>query len=204
MKKGGRPALRQELGDIGYLESHPEVCQFFKDAGCCRICEKIHGSHQQMVEAFSLSFDESKALIGREEFQVDEALIAAVAVLPRTREKWFKITITKDVEFRSYLKPEHKNVVWKKIIPSTWLEDTREQLLKAILVYITCEGRYNRVMIYHFKLMNHFTGRSPLNLPFYLHKSLTKMAHQVKSQPTKIASRLSHHGLINFIIQELI
>ena len=51
--------------------------------------------------------------------------------------------------------------------------------------------------------MNHFTGRSPLNLPFYLHKSLTKMAHQVKAHPTKIAGRLSHHGLIQLIVQEL-
>ena len=130
-----------------------------------------------MAEAFALSFDGSKALIGEEEFQFDEALILEVAEHPRTREKWFKTTITKDVEFRSYLNPEHKNVVWKKSIPSTWLEEKWQQLLKAILVYITCEGRYNRVMIYHFKLMNHFTGRSPLNLPFYLHKSLTKMAH---------------------------
>ena len=24
MKKGGGPSLRQELGDIGYLESHPK------------------------------------------------------------------------------------------------------------------------------------------------------------------------------------
>ena len=134
-----------------------------------------------MAESLALSFDGSKALIGKEEFQVDEALIAEVAELPRTGEKWFKTTITKDVEFRSYLKPEHKNVVWKKSIPSTWLEEKWQQLLKAILVYITCEGRYNRVMIYHFKLMNHFIGRSPLNLTFYLHKSLTKMAHQVKA-----------------------
>ena len=108
------------------------------------------------------------------------------------------------MEFRSYLKPEHKNVVWKKSIPSTWLDEKWQQLLKEILVYITCKGRYNRVMIYHFKLMNHFTGRIPLNLPFYLHKSLTKMAHQVKAQPTKIAGRLSHHGLIHLFVQELL
>ena len=76
--------------------------------------------------------------------------------------------------------------------------------MKAILVYITYEGSYNRVMIYHLKLMNHFTGRSPLNLPFYLHKSLTKMAHQVKAQPTKITGRLSHHGVIQLIVQELL
>ena len=101
------------------------------------------------------------------------------------------------------MKLEHKNVVQKKSIPSTWIEEKWKQLLKAILVYITCEGRYNMVMIYHFKLMNHFTGRIPLNLPFYLHKILTKMVHQVKSHPTKIVGRLSHHGLIKIIVQEL-
>ena len=83
MKKGG-PALRQELGDISYLEPHPEVCQFFKDAGCYRFCEKIQGSHQKIAEAFALSFDGSKALIGKEEFLVDETLIVEVTKLPRT------------------------------------------------------------------------------------------------------------------------
>ena len=119
MKKGRGPSLRQELGDIIYLESHLEVFQFFKDASCYRFYEKIQGSHQQVAEAFTLSFDGPKALIGKEEFQVDETLIAEVAKLPRTGNKWFKTTITKDVEFKSYLNPEHKNVVWKKIIPST-------------------------------------------------------------------------------------
>ena len=97
MKKGGGPTLRQELGDIIYLESHPEVCQFFIDAACYRFHEKIQRSHQQVAEAFTLSFDGSKALIEKEEFQVDETLIVEVVELPRTREKWFKTTITKNV-----------------------------------------------------------------------------------------------------------
>ena len=133
MKKGGGPALRKELGNIIYLESHPEVCQFFKYAGCYRFCEKIEGSHQQVAEAFALSFDGSKALIGKEEFQVDETLIEEVAELPRTGEKWFKTTITKDVELKSYLNPEHKNVVRKKSTPSTQLEEKWQQLLKSNL-----------------------------------------------------------------------
>ena len=127
---------------------------------------------------------------------IDETLITKVTELPSTGEKWFKTTIPKDVEFRSYLKPEHRRVVWKKSISFSYLEERWQQLLKVVVVYITCEGRYNRAMIYHFKLMNHFTEKSPLNLPFYLHRSLAKMAHQVKAQPTKIAGRLSHHGLI--------
>ena len=143
MNKGG-PALRKELGDINYLGSHLEVFQFFKDAGCYKFCEKIQGSHQQVSEAFPLSFDGSKALIGKEEFLVDETLIVEVIELPITGEKWFKTTITKNVEFRSYLKPEHINVVWKKSVPSTWLEERWKQLLKEISVYITCEGRCDR------------------------------------------------------------
>jgi hypothetical protein len=129
-------------------------------------------------------------------------LIAKVTELPRTRENWFKTIITKDVEFSSYLKPEHKCLIWKKDIPISFLEEKWQHLLKSILVYITCEGRYNMVMIYHFKIMNHFTGRSPLNLPYYLHRSLTKMDHQVKDKPNKVEGILSCHGLIKLLICE--
>ena len=65
MKKGG-PALRKELGDISYLEAHPKVCQFFKNVGCYNFCEKIQGPHQHVAKAFSLSFDGSKEIIGKE------------------------------------------------------------------------------------------------------------------------------------------
>jgi hypothetical protein len=136
-----------------------------------------------------MNFDGIKAVIGQDEFQVDEALIAEV---------------TKDVEFRSYLKLEHKCLVWKKDIPMYFLEEKRKYLLEDIFVYVTCEGRYNRVMIYYFKLMNHFTGRSPLNLPYYLHRSLTNMDHQVKAKTNKVAGRLSHHGLFKLLVYELL
>ena len=139
--------------------------------------KKIQVFHQQVEESFALAFDGTKVVIGREEFHVDEDLIAEVTGLPRTGENWFKTIVTKNFEFISYLKPEHKNIVWKKSIPTSCLQEKWQHLLKSILVYITCEGRYNRVMIYHFKLMNHFTGRSLLNLPFYLYKILTKMDH---------------------------
>ena len=76
-----------------------------------------------MVEAFALSFDGSKAVIGKEEFLIDEALIAEVTELPSTGEKWFKTTIPKEVEFKSYLNHEHRGIIWKKSVPSSWLEE---------------------------------------------------------------------------------
>jgi hypothetical protein len=93
-----------------------------------------------VAEAFALNFNGNIAIIGRDKFEIDEALIAEVTELPRTGEKWFKTTVTKNVEFRSYLKPEHRGLIWKKDIPVFFLEDKWHQLLKAIMVYITCEG----------------------------------------------------------------
>ena len=60
--------------------------------------------------------------------QVDEALIVELKELPRTGESWFKTTITRNVEFRYYLKPEHKNIVWKKSIPTSCLEEKWKHL----------------------------------------------------------------------------
>ena len=64
----------------------------FKDVGCYNFFKKLQSSHQQVAEAFALNFDGKKAIIGRDEFEIDEALIAEVTELPMTGEKWFKTT----------------------------------------------------------------------------------------------------------------
>ena len=201
MSKSGL-ALRSELDGVWYLEAHPDVADFFKQVGVFSYFEKLTSFHQQVAESFVIAYDGRSAKIGKEEFIIDEAAIAEYTGLPRSGNCWFKTTIPSNIEFRSYLLPIHKDVIWKKNIPMFFLKPQWQTLLKAIFVYITCEGRYNRVMFYHFKLLNHFTGRDLINLPFYFHKTLTKMARQVKAEPTKLTSRLSHQGLITLLIKE--
>ena len=195
MPKAG-PVLRAELDGVWYLKAHPEVGEFFKQTGVYTYCEKLAYFNQQVSETFASSYDGRTIIVGKEQFVVDEAAIAEFTSLPRKSDCWFKSTVPSNIEFRSYLQPLHKDLTWKKDIPMSYMEP------KSIFVYITCERRYNRVMFYHFKLLNHFTGRSPINLPFYLHKALMKMARQVKAKPTKVASRLSHQGLMTLIVKE--
>jgi len=71
-----------------------------------------------------------------------------------------------------------------------------------IQVYITCEGMYGRTMLYQFRLILHFTGNTPLNMPFYLLKSLTKMDSKVQAKPQTTSNSLFHHGLIKLIVLE--
>jgi len=54
-------------------------------------------------------------------------------------------------------------------------------------------------MMYHFRLILHFTSKKPLNMPYYLLKSLTKMASKVQAKPQKASNSLFHHGMIKLI-----
>jgi hypothetical protein len=59
-------------------------------------------------------------------------------------------------------------------------------------------------MMYHFKLMDHFSGRTPINLPYFLYHSLIKVCNRIRAQPSSIKTTLCHLGLIKLIIlQEL-
>jgi hypothetical protein len=155
-----------------------------------------------VAKSFSISYDGRSAKVGKEEFIIDEDTIVEYTGLPRSVDCSFKSIVPSNIEFRSYMLPIHKDLIWKRDIPMSFLEPKWQSLLKAIFVYITCEGWYNSVMFYHFKILNHFTGRDPINLPFYFHKTLTKMARRVKVKPTKVARRLSHQGLITLLIKE--
>ncbi len=136
------------------------------------------------------------------EVHVGEARIASVTGIPTEGEHWFKTIVPKNVEFMSYLKLKYRGIIWRKEIPLSYLENQWLPLLKVIKVYVTSEGRYNRVMIYHFVLLNHLIGKNTLNLLYYLHKSLTKMDHKVWAEPLKTTTRILHHGLIKLLVLE--
>ena len=86
----------------------------------------------------------------------------------------------------------------------SYLDEEWQELFKGIQLYITSEGRYDKLMIYHFKLLDHFTGKTPINLPYFLYHSLTKVCKRIRAQPSSMKTTLCHLGLIKLIIlQEL-
>ena len=90
-KKWGGPPLRKDLDNIQYLQSHPEIHQYFSDAGCLTYVEKLQeGYHQGIIEAFAKSYDGRKAIVGPLEIQVDEPAIAFAIGMPRTRKNGSK------------------------------------------------------------------------------------------------------------------
>ena len=113
--------LRTELDGVWYFESHPQVAEFFKSAEVFDYCERLTSFIQPLAEAFARSYNGRTVNFGREEFHVDEAAISECTGLPRIGQSWFKTTKASDIEFRSYLLPAHKEIIWKRIFPSPFL-----------------------------------------------------------------------------------
>jgi hypothetical protein len=195
--------LRKELDSLSFLQSHPDVQKRFSDAGCMSYVERLqNGCHQITAEAFAKSYDGKRASVGSVEMIVDEASISTTTSLPRSGQSWFKTTTTKNLNFRVYLKAEFRDITWKKSMSVSHLEDEWQDLFKGIQLYITSEGRYDKLMLYHFKLLDHFIGKTLLNLPFFLHKILTKVCKKIRVEPLSIKNTLCHFGLIKLIILE--
>jgi hypothetical protein len=85
-------------------------------------------------------------------------------------------------------------------VPSRYLREPFHKLLKLIRKYFTCERRSDIIHSHHIRLLMHFTGKRPLNLPFFLHQSLGGMVDSVRVEANQPKKNLSHISLIKLLI----
>jgi len=135
-------------------------------------------------------------------FPLSDVTISATTEIPLHEEQWFKSMLLDMVNYKYFLKPRHKNKEYGAIVLREYLLEPYRKLLKVIQRYFTCEGIFGRVYQYHFRLFMHFTGKSPLNLPFYLFRSISKMEDKVQGKNIQVEPNLFHLSLIKLLVVE--
>lgn len=80
-----------------------------------------------------------------------------------------------------------------------------QDLLFILQKFVICEGRYTCTLVYHFKMLQHFESSRHIhwrmNFPYFLLKSLEKMARSVQDErEDQVDTRLYHHGLIKILV----
>ena len=115
-------------------------------------------------------------------------------------EKWFKQTNLEMSYFEPYLKPRYKDH-HKSIFPFSYLLDRYAPMMRIIMKYFTCEGRFSCLYSYHIRLLMHFTRVRMLHIPYYIFCSIDKMAYIVQKRDynQKIQS-LFHHSLMKMVV----
>jgi hypothetical protein len=134
----------------------------------------LHRYDANVTLAFTQGFDDQTAKIGDVAFEITEDSISSITGLPQTGERWFKNKPVRAIDYNVFLVDEHQSPEWSKGILRAWVREGFQNILIAIHNFVTCEGRYGVTLLYHMRFLLHFYGNQPLNLPFFLLKSLTK------------------------------
>jgi hypothetical protein len=93
----------------------------------------------------------------------------------------------------------HKSTCCPKGIPIYFLKPRWHNLILILKQFITCEGWYGLVFLYHVRLLMLFIGFD-LNMSFYLLMSLYKMSKLYKRQIMNSLSSIFHCELIKILL----
>jgi hypothetical protein len=194
-------ANRHELETYANLEALPEygaTRDIFKRAGWEPFMKKFDGFNDAITLQFVLHFDGETAKVGELEFGVTEEFVAEAIQLPTIGQRWTKGQLVDKKLCAQLLKPQYRETKWSEGMSRSWLEPQWAQVLIILQRYLTCEGRYTIIFPCHARLLLHFTG-TPLNIPYFLLKSLKRMAEQVQ-RVSEFRGSLFHFGLVKVLI----
>ena len=199
--KGGS-VVRTEPSDKHLFYDEPMVREVFQRVGCLSFFQNMQRGHPEVASKFALHFYGIKTKVGNLEFEVSEATIEASIEIPNTGERWFKSMILNATFSKDFLKPDYHKDNLSKGVPRSHLVEGFDKMLKIIQRYFTCEGRFNMIYQYHIRILLHFTGKDLMNIPFYLFKSMGKMADRVQAKSKAVDTTFFHSGLSRMLVVE--
>ena len=195
--------LRTEPEGPKFMEGYPQVRDILKKSKWLRFIQNFRGYHKEVTKAFARSFNGLEVEIGDLKFTVTEASIEAGTELPQEGERWFKNKSISDEAWRVILRNPGMDVtIFKRGILVHALKEEWATLLLVIQKFITCEGRFGSMYMYHTRLLMNFLDNQTLNLPYFLLNSLKKMSVTVQKHLGDVEPHFYHHGLVKILIEK--
>ena len=196
------PHKRYELFSTQEVNASPSVLFNFHEVGCLEFCQKVQEVkiYLPLTHLFALKLQGKHVHLAGLDFKLSPRSISRATKIPYVGEKWFKQSYLDLDQYKPFLKIEHQDAC-PYIFPFSYLLTSYAPLMKIIMKYFTCEGRFSWVYAYHIRLLMHFTRTQLLNLPFFLYRSIEKMASTVQKKPSsqqKVC--LFHHSLVKIVI----
>ena len=91
--------------------------------------------------------------------------------------------------------------VFRKGIPISTLKNKWRNMLLILKKFITCEGRFGCMYVYHINLLMNFLENGNINLHFFLLNSLSRMASNVQKKIESLETTMYHHGLVKILVE---
>jgi hypothetical protein len=190
------PVVRAEPNGSQALLTFDGAYADLEEFGWISFIRKFDGFNIPVARKFALSFDGCRAKIGDLQLEVTEHSLSPATGLPVKGEKWSKSFKVNDVPWTLLF---HSRTVrsCNRGLPASMLKPRWHNLLMILKQFVTCEGRYGFVFLFHLRLLMVFMGFE-LILPHYLHRSLFKMAKKYKK--SQADASLFRVGLIKILV----
>ena len=139
-------------------------------------------NHPPLTQLFCLRLQGKNVHLAGLDFFLTPRLVSRATKIPYLSEKWFKQAYLNLDHYKPFLKLEHQDAC-QAIFPFSHLLSSYAPLMRVIMKYFTCEGRYSWIYSYHIRLLMHFKRTQLLNLPFFLCNNIDKISSLVQKRP---------------------
>jgi hypothetical protein len=190
------PVVRAEPNGSQALLTFDGAFADLEEFGWLSFIRKFDGFNMIIARQFALSFDGGRAKVGDLQLEITEQSISSATGLPVIGEKWSKNYRVKDVPWTLLFRSRNVKSCGRGL-PAKMLKPRWYDLLMILKQFITCEGRYGFVFLFHLRLLMVFMGFE-LNMPYYLHRSIFKMVKRYKRNQADTS--LFHVGLIKILV----
>jgi hypothetical protein len=168
------PMVRIEPNGSQTLLLFDNAREDLENSGWLVFIQRFEGFNLSVAQKFVLTFDGYRAKVGDIQLELNEEFISSATGLPATGKRWFKNFKVDEVSW-PLLFTSRKIVSCDRGMPVATLKPRWHNLLTIVKQFVTCEGRYGLVFLYHLRLLMNFIDY-PLNMPHYLLRSLYKMS----------------------------
>jgi hypothetical protein len=190
------PVVRAEPNGCQALLTFDGAYRDLEEYGWLSFIRKFDGFNISVARQFALSFDGCRAKVGDVQLEITEQSLSLATGLPVKGQKWSKNYKVSDVPWTLLFRSRAVRSC-NKGLPAKMLKPRWYDLLMILKQFITCEGRYGFVFLFHLRFLMVFMGFE-LSMPHYLHRSLFKMAKKYKQ--SQADTSLFHVGLIKMLV----
>jgi hypothetical protein len=190
------PVVRAEPNGCQALLTFDGAYSDLEEYGWLSFIKKFDGFNTSVARQFALSFDRCRAKVGDVQLEITEQSLSLATGLPVKGQKWSKSYKVCDVPWTLLFRSQTVRSC-NKGLPAKMLKPRWHDLLMILKQFITCEGRYGFVFLFHLRLLMVFMGFK-LSMPHYLHRILFKMAKKYKRSHADTS--LFHVGLIKILV----
>jgi hypothetical protein len=173
------PVVRIEPNGSQTLLLCDDAREDLEGQGWLVFLERFQGFNLQTAQEFTLSFDGCRAKVGDIQLEVTEEFLGQATGLSASGQKWFKNAKVEEVPWSLFFTSRKINCC-DKGMPVSLLKTRWHGFLAVLKQFVTCEGRFGFIFLYHLRLLMNFIG-FPLNMPYYLWRSLYKMEKGIRS-----------------------